>query len=300
MTGRGRTAVIVALLATALLASSPARALTVEDDRGVAVTLSAPAQRVVALAPFITELMYAVDAGDRLVAVSRYSDYPPAARALPRIGDAFSVNLEALLALRPDLVFTWESGNDPRVTERLEALDIPVFVLEPRRIDDVPQALRRVGRLVGAEDASEREAEAFSRQIASIRHQYAGRETVRVFYQVARQPLITLNGQHMFSAILDLCGGVNVFHDASPIAPTVNREQVLARDPQAILISSTIQDSGALVEYWSRYPSITAARLDNMFLVNSDLINRQTPRLVEGARQVCDRLERARENLARQ
>lgn len=272
--------------------------LTVEDDRGVEVSLEAPAGRVVSLAPFITELVYAVGAGDRLIAASKHSDYPDAARDLPRVGDAFSVNLEALLALRPDLVLSWQTGNDPRVGERLEAMGIPVFVLEPREIGDVPRALERIGRLLGADEGAGRQVDAFSRAIASIRERYAGRDTVRVFYQVARHPLITLNGRHMVTAILDLCGGRNVFQDATPIAPTVNREQVLARDPQAILISSTIRDALDLIDDWSRYPSLTASRLENLYLVDSDLINRQTPRLVDGARQICDRLDRAREKLA--
>lgn len=280
-----------------LLAAWPAWSLTLEDDRGTAVSLQAPAERVVTLAPFITELVYAVGKGESLVAVSKHSDYPQAARDLPRVGDAFNVNVEALLSLRPDLVMSWGSGNDPRVGERLETLGIPVFVLEPRRISDVPRSLTRVGRLLGAASAAERRAAAFSRAIDAIGDHYAGRRTIRVFYQVARRPLVTLNGEHMFTAILALCGGRNVFHEASAIAPTVNREQVLNRDPQVILISSTIQDSEALVGYWSRYPSLTAARLNNLYLVDSDLINRQTPRLAEGARQVCGLLDRARQKL---
>jgi len=287
-----------AVVALLLLAAWPTWSFTVEDDRGTAVSLQAPAERVVALAPFITELVYAVGKGESLVAVSKHSDYPQEARELPRVGDAFNVNVEALLNLRPDLVMSWGSGNDPRLAERLETLDIPVFVLEPRRISDVPRSLARVGRLLGASAAAERQAAAFSRAIDATGDHYAGRRTIRVFYQVARRPLVTLNGEHMFTAILDLCGGRNVFQDASAIAPTVNREQVLNRDPQVILISSTIQDSEALVEYWSRYPSLTAARLGNLYLVDSDLINRQTPRLAEGAKQVCGLLDRARQKLA--
>jgi len=287
------------LLSAALTFSGTAWPLTVEDDRGVMVTLKAPAGRVVSLAPFLAELVFAVGRGDRLVAVSEYSDYPPVARDLPRIGDAFSVNLEAVLALRPDLVLAWQSGNDPRVGDRFEAMGIPVFVLEPREIDDVPSALRRVGRLLGAGRVAEDRARAFSEAIEAVRSEYSGRKTVRVFYQVARNPLVTLNGSHMFTAVLDICGGTNVFGELGPVAPTVNREQVLARDPEAILISSTIRNASELIDYWSRYPSLTATRLDNLFLVDSDLINRQTPRLIEGALQICGHLERAREKLSK-
>ncbi len=289
---------VVLLFAVFALGTTTAWPFTLEDDRGAAVELESPARRVITLAPFITELVYAAGGGDRLIAVSRYSDYPPAARRLPRIGDAFSVNLEELVALQPDLVMSWESGNNPRVATRLESLGIPVFVLEPREIDDVPRALKRIGRLLGTEQAAGEQAGAFTRAIDRMRDRYAGRRTVRVFYQVARRPLMTLNGHHMFTAIARLCGGRNIFEDLTPIAPTVNREQVLARDPEAILISSTIKKSETLIDYWSRYPDMTASRLRNIFLVDSDLINRQTPRLVEGAKQVCGFLDRARRKLA--
>jgi iron complex transport system substrate-binding protein len=282
------------LLAVAVETASP---FTLEDDRGESVELAAPAERVVSLAPFITELIYAVGAGDKLVAAGDYSDYPDAARSLPRVGDAFNVNLEALLALHPDLVMVWRTGNNPRVTERLGEFGIPVFVLEPRELRDIPRALRRIGRLLGTERAARNEAKAFTRAIDAIRNRYAGRQAVSVFYQISRRPLMTLNGEHMFTALLHLCGGRNIFEDSSPIASTVNREQVLARDPDVILISSTMQGAQELIDDWRRFSALTATRLDNIYPVDADLINRQTPRLVDGARQICERLDQARDKL---
>lgn len=288
-----RFAVVVILIA-GLLFPMAAWPVTVQDDRGTTVSVNEPAERVVSLAPFITELVFAVGAGDRLVAVSEHSDYPDAARVLPRIGNAFSVNLEQLLAVRPDLVISWQSGVDPRVVHRLETMAVPVFVLEPRNLNDMAGALRRVGRLLGAGDAADERANAFLEAIEDIRRQYAGSAPVSVFYQISREPLMTLNGRHMVSAILELCGGRNVFQGLTPIAPTVNREQVLARDPEAILISAVGGHSDQAINYWRRYPSMTAVRYDNVYTVRGDLLNRQTPRLVEGARQVCETLDRAR------
>lgn len=284
-----------------LLAAAPlpaAWALAVEDDRGVTVRAAAPVERVVSLAPFITELVFAAGAGDRLVAVSEHSDYPDAARGLPRIGNAFNVNLERLLAARPDLVISWQTGIDPRIVQRLESMEIPVFVLEPRDIDGVASALRRIGRLLGSGDTADRRAQALTTQIEDIRRRYAGRDAVSVFYQISRQPLMTLNGRHMVTAILDLCGGTNVFGGLAPIAPTVNREQVLERDPDAILISGAVGRASESIDLWRRYPSMKAVRHDNVYVVDADQLNRQTPRLVDGARQVCEALDRARENLA--
>lgn len=297
MRNRWRAGAVLCFVGFAL-GTTTAWPFTVHDDRGAAVELDTPARRVITLAPFITELIYAAGGGDRLIAVSRYSDYPPAARDLPRIGDAFSVNLEELVALKPDLVMSWESGNNPRITKRLESLGIPVFVLEPRKINDVSRSLRLIGRLLGTERTADDQANSFSRAIERIRDRYAGRRIVRVFYQVARRPLMTLNGRHVFTAIAGLCGGRNVFEDLTPIAPTVNREQVLARDPEVILISSTIKNASDLIDYWSQYPDMTASRTHNIFLVDSDLVNRQTPRLVKGAEQVCGLLDKARRNLA--
>lgn len=288
----------VAALIACLMVPAAGWSITVTDDRGAAVSMQEPAQRVVSLAPFITELVFAAGAGDRLVAVSEHSDYPAGARSLPRVGNAFSVKLEELLSLRPDLVISWQSGIDPRTVRRLEAMAIPVLVLEPRDIDDVAGALERIGRLLGSSHAARQRAREFSAAIGEIRTRYADRARVRVFYQVSRQPLMTLNGRHMVTAILNLCGGTNVFQELSPIAPTVNREQVLARDPDAILISAAAGQTSESIGYWSRYPSLAAVRHQNVFTVDGDLLNRQTPRLVEGARQVCEVLERVRGKLA--
>lgn len=296
--GIGTRCARLAVLLACLLLPAAAWPATVQDDRGASVTLDGPAQRVVSLAPFITELVFAVDAGDRLVAVSEHSDYPKAARRLPRIGNAFNVNLEQLLAVRPDLVISWQSGIDPRVVQRLEAMAVPVFVLEPRSIDDMAGALRRLGRLLGAGDAADERASAFSAAIDEIRRQYSDRAPVSVFYQISREPLMTLNGRHMVTAVLDLCGGRNIFRGLSPVAPTVNREQVLAHDPEAILISAAGGRPNESIDYWQRYPTMKAVRHDNVYTVDGDLLNRQTPRLVKGARQVCEVLDRAREKLA--
>lgn len=287
-----------AALIACLMLPAAGWSITVTDDRGAAVSVQQPAERVVSLAPFITELVFAAGAGDRLVAVSEHSDYPDAARGLPRVGNAFSVNLEELLSLRPDLVISWQSGIDPRTVQRLEAMAIPVLVLEPRDIDDVAEALERIGRLLGSSQAAEKRAREFSAAVDEIRMRYAHRARVSVFYQISRQPLMTLNGRHMITAILNLCGGQNVFQELTPIAPTVNREQVLARDPDAILISATAGRSSESIGYWGRFPSLAAVRHDNVFTVDGDLLNRQTPRLVEGARQVCEVLDRARGRLA--
>lgn len=279
------------------MAAGPAAAVSVTDDGGAVVRLAAPAQRVVALAPSLTELVFAAGGGDRLVAVSRYSDYPPQAANLPRVGDAFSVNLERLVALQPDLVLSWQSGNDPRVRERLQSMGIPVFVLEPRVLADIPAALQRLGRLLGTTETARAEARKFTRAVEEIRRRYADRLELRVFYQVSREPLITLNGRHMVTSVLELCRGVNVFGGLAPVAPHVNREQVLARDPQVILVGGARAKASQAREDWSRFHSIAAVRAGAVYAVDSDLLNRQTPRLVQGARQVCERLERARDKL---
>lgn len=285
------------LLSAGLLLPVAVWPASVEDDRGKTVSVAGPAERVVSLAPFITELVFASGGGDRLVAVSEHSDFPAAARRLPRIGNAFGVNLERLLATRPDLVVSWRSGIDPRVVERLESMAIPVFVLEPREIDDVAGALRRLGRLLGSGEVAEERAREFTAAIDEIRNRYAGRGGISVFYQISRRPLMTLNGQHMISDILALCGGANVFQALSPIAPTVNREQVLATDPEVILISAEDGRSPESLAYWRRYPAMTAVRHGNLYTVDGSVLNRQTPRLVAGVRQICEILDKARGNL---
>lgn len=291
---------IAASAALTLQAALSARAapITVADDTGAAVTLSAPAQRVISLAPHVTELLYAAGGGAHMVGAVSYSDYPPEAKALPRVGDNRSLDLERIVALKPDLIVVWRHGNAQRQLDRLRDLHVPLYFSEPHRLDDVATSLTRLGQLLGTSQTAEQAASAYRQTIAQLRAQYANSAPVSVFYQVWDKPLMTLNGDHMVSDVIALCGGRNVFAKLEPLVPTVSTEAVLAANPEAIVTAApgatkpdtTLPQLGA----WRAWPKMKAVENDNLFAIDGDLINRPAPRIAQGAKALCEDLELAR------
>ena len=282
-----------ALGAALLLQHAAAAALSVTDDRGNAVALPAPAQRIVTLAPHLAEIVFAAGAGGRLVGVARFSDFPEAARRLPRVGDGSRVDLERILALKPDLILAWKSGNQVSDVARLEQLGFQVFVTEPARLADIPRLVRAVGILAGTERAAEQASDKFYNEINGLRKHYGGRPPLRVFYEIWHRPLLTINGNHIISDVIALCGGRNVFAGAPALTPQVSTEAVLAARPDVILGGGSAGGEKEFVAEW-RASAVEALRDLPRFYVDPDEIQRQTPRIVGGARAICEDLEKVR------
>jgi len=224
-----------------------------------AAARAAPARpRIVSLAPHLTELVYAAGAGDLLVGVVEYSDYPAEARSLPRIGDAWRVDMERLLALQPDIVLTWASGTPDAVVERLDALKLTHREIATYRLADVPIALRTIGAIAGTPAVAEAAAAGFDREISELRRLHRSVRPVSVFIQLDDQPVYTVNGRHIISEVVELCGGRNVFADLPQLAPAVSLEAVIAADPEVIVCTDdTIADPLAM---WRRWESVRAVR----------------------------------------
>ncbi|AIO33570.1 periplasmic binding family protein [Burkholderia cenocepacia] len=288
-------AVALTALAHAPLAHADVSA---RDDAGNTVTLPAPAQRVISLAPHATELVFAAGGGAKLVGAVSYSDYPAAAKSVPRVGDNKALDLERIAALKPDLIVVWRHGNAERQTDALRALHIPLFFSEPKHLDDVSSSLRRLGTLLGTQTAADAAAASFDRTIASLRARYAARPPVTVFFQVWDRPLMTLNGAHLISDVIALCGGHNVFASLQPRVPTVTDEAVLATDPEAIVTTSAgaTRSDQALpsLERWRAWPALTAVARGNLFAIDGDLLTRPAPRIAQGAAALCEDLDAAR------
>lgn len=268
--------------------------VAVRDDFGNEVRLARPAARIVSLAPHLTELLYAAGAGQRLVGAVEFSDFPPEASALPRVGSDARIDLEAVLALRPDLVVAWPNAGSLRTVERLAELGLPVFRSEPRELDDVARTLQRLGRLAGSEAQAERAAAAFRARAAALEKRYGGQRKVRVFYQIWDRPLLTVNGDHIISKVIGLCGGENVFAGLPLLVPEVDREAVLRADPAAIVASGSNDAQPQWLEMWRPFPGLAAAARGQLYAIPADLIQRQTPRILEGAERLCGMLEAAR------
>ncbi|MES2742770.1 MAG: cobalamin-binding protein [Pseudomonadota bacterium] len=285
----------IALACLAAPAIQAQAAITVHDDDGNAVTLEQPARRVVALAPHVTELLFAAGGGERIVGTVNYSDYPEAAKRLPRIGDNRQIDIERVIALKPDLIVVWMHGSSARQIDALRQLGIPLFHSEPKKLDAIADSVLRMGQLLGTESVARPAAAKLREQLAALGAKYAGRAPVRLFYQVWDKPLYTLSGGHIVSDAVRLCGGDNVFAHMTVTAPVVGIEDVLREDPEAIVGSGEKNPPEGGVNMWRQYPAMRAVRADNLFILDGNLLNRAGPRMIAGAAALCDKLELARQ-----
>ncbi len=280
-----------------------APAYTSVDDAGRTVSIAGPVRRVITLAPSLAELVHAVGAGPALVATVAHSDYPAAARALPRIGDFQRFDVERILMLKPDLVLVWNHGNPGRELAQFEAAGLRLYYLEPRRLDDVPRALERIGALLGHEREGLERARAMRAEVDDLRRRHAAAEPVRVFYQVWKNPLMTLNGRQIISDVIELCGGRNVFADLPQLVPQLSTESVVVANPEAILSAREDSSDGAglrrdprdpAYSMWLRHSGVVAVQRNWLYTIPGDAITRQGPRIVVGARAVCAALDQVR------
>jgi iron complex transport system substrate-binding protein len=276
------------------LASAQATPIQITDDQGKTVQLAQPARRIVSLAPHVTELLYAAGAGDRVVGAVQYSDYPEAAKKLPRVGGYTAVDMEKVAALKPDLVIAWKSGNRDAHLDKLKALGIPVFINEPRRIEDVARSLEQLGRLAGTEAAAQAAARSFRQRQAALAERYGARPKVKVFYEIWNKPLMTVNGEHLISDVMRLCGGDNVFARLPVLAPTIDTEAVLAAAPEVILASGMGDSRPEWLDDWRQWSRLPAVARGNLFFIPPEQLQRHTPRILDGAEKLCAQLDEAR------
>lgn len=280
-------------------------ALEFVDDAGRKHQLPGPAQRVVTLAPNLTEMVYLVGGGAQLIGTVATSDYPEAALAVPRVGDHQRLDIERIVALKPDLVLVWHHGNAGRELAQLEAAGLRVVYLEPQRLDEIARAIERVGTLLGHEDVATQRAIALSASLAALRARYAGSEPVRVFYQVWQQPLMTVNDRQLVSDVIRLCGGRNVFGQLAPLVPQLSTESVLAARPEVIFVAretgpeaagttATREPAHPSFAMWSGFRQMPAVKHRWLYTLPGDVISRQGPRIEQGARAICQALDEVR------
>lgn len=278
------------LVAIWLLMSPTAfAAITVQDERGHAFTLKQTPQRIISLAPHVTELLYAVGASAQLVGADASSDYPAAAKQLPRIGDYSRVNFERVATLKPDLVIGWRSGNRAADIYRIRQMGIPVLLTDAYSLTDVARLLRLIGQTTGHADEGERAARAFEVRLSMLRAHYASTPPRRVFYQVWDQPLMTVGGHHWINDAITLCGGRNIFADLQGAAPRVSLESVLTRAPEMILSGDDGPDRRSM---WQRFPRLPAVQRRALIRVNADALHRPTPRVLNGVEILCTEIAR--------
>ena len=283
------------LLLFSLGASNADNSIVVQDDTGARVILPAPAQRIISLSPHLTEYLFHLNVDDQIVGTVDHSNYPAKAKLLPRVGSHQKFNLEAIIGLEPDLGLIWHSGTSTAELARVIKLGIPVFLSEPRRLEDIATTLQRLGQLTGTNDRGYRLANIFRKDTARLLAKYSSRSPVQVFYQVWQNPLMTLNGEHLINRLISHCGGKNIFEHLKSLAPTVSREAVIAANPEIIIAAGPASTAHAWLAAWQRWPSIRAVKDQNLFTIDPDLINRPTPRIPTGMQSLCELIEQARQ-----
>lgn len=277
--------------AVALTAASSALALQVRDDRGVTISLAHPAERIVSLAPHLAEIAFAAGAGEKLVGVSTFTRYPREAERLPVVATYGRVDFERLLVLRPQLVLAWQSGTSPLQVARLERLGFPVLVTEARSLADISRIVRLIGTLAGSGDVAEARARQFDDEVAELRARHAGERRVAVFLEIWHAPMLTVNGEHIASDALRLCGGRNILAGAKTLTTLVSHEQLLDARPEAIITTGADADAA---EAWRGLEALSAVRRHRIYAIDPDLLYGQGPHLLQGVRALCDRLALAR------
>jgi|TARA_B110001450_G_scaffold246592_1_gene260789 iron complex transport system substrate-binding protein len=266
----------------------------VEDDLGNSVRLEQPANRIVSLAPHLTEMVFAAGAGNKLVGVVSYSDYPPAALNIPIIGSYNNINYEALVALQPDLVLVWNSGNGQELAERLEGLGLTVFVSEPKRLPDIARSLNKLGTLSGTLPAAEKAAAEYLTRYQALVADNSSKAPVNVFIEVWHEPMMTVNGTHIISDSIELCGGINIFAEALPLVPRISVESVVRGNPDVIIATGMANERPEWLDDWLIWSDLSAVKSNSLHSINPDLIGRHSPRILQGVTQLCEHLDRAR------
>ncbi len=283
---------------TLFLASTNSPAIEVTDDAGNVLQLQTPAQRLVSLAPHLTELLYAVNAGEKIVGTVEYSNYPDAAKLIPRVGSGLRFDVEAIIALRPDLVFAWKSGNPAHLLQRLQQFGIKVYVSEPGSLEAIATSLQNLGELTGNNDIARRQARQFRQEVARLSNLYKHQARLGVFHEVSYQPLITIGANHVINDVMKICGARNVFDNIETLAPFIDIEAVLVADPDVITVSGFNDDRPESLDKWKQWQSLRAVKEGNLFYIPPDIFHRHTPRILLGAKRLCEALAGVRKKRA--
>lgn len=271
-------------------------AISVTDDAGNVITLASPAKRIISLSPHVTEMIFAAGAGEQIIGTVKYSDYPAAAKAIPRVGDNRQLDIERIIAMKPDLLVVWMHGAFERQLEPLRKSGIPYYFSEPHKLEQIPETLLKLGSLFGTEKQARAAAGAFSQQLLQLSARYQKQSTVRTFYQVWGKPIFTLNDKNIVSDVIRVCGGKNIFGHLSAAAPTLSTEAVIQENPELILSGDSENQGVSGIEQWKTFGTMLAVKNRNLVAIDGDQLNRAGPRIIDGAKAVCEAMDNARKH----
>jgi iron complex transport system substrate-binding protein len=276
-------------LLPALMALKSGAEISVLDDLENRVRLETPARRIISLAPHLTELLFSLQVGGRIVGTSRYSDYPPAAADIPVLGDAFSVSVETVVDLQPDIIFAWSTGGTNRALMSLRKLGYVIYLNEASTISGIGRTIVAMGELVGKHDLGLQLQRQLELKVATLKRANAQLTPVRVFFQISDQNLYTVNKHHLIGQAIDMCNGENVFAGETIAVPRVSKESIVVTDPDIIVISKP--DDGS-VSPWGKRWSEYAGFDDKLRWIDPGLISRPSLRMLDGVEQLCRLIHR--------
>ena len=268
--------------------------IKVQDDEDNLIVLQKPVNRIISLTPHITEILFSAGAGSKIIATVAYSDHPQAAKKIPRISGYPSMDIERIVSLKPDLVVVWASGNNREQIRKLSELGLTVFISEPRQIMDIHKTILRFGKLAGTSKIAEKSAGKFIQYYKYLKEKYSNKDKVKVFYQLWNKPLMTINGQHIISNIIDLCGGKNVFYKLKSLTPIISIEAVIASRTDIIIVGSNDDRKLKWISEWKPWLNLAAVKKNHLYFIDPDLLNRMGPRILQGADRLCELLDKAR------
>ena len=268
--------------------------ISVIDDKGRNIKLDKPAVRIISLAPHITETLFTAGAGNKIVGTIAHSDYPEAAKNIQRVGGYPTADIEKIISLKPDLIISWPQGNNLKQVEKLKAFGISVFMSEPVLPQDIAKNIKTFGQLAGTSKIAEKAADEFMQHYNSLKSQYANKEKVRVFYQLWNKPIMTINGEHLISKVINLCGGVNVFSNLPSLSPRVSIEAVIASKTDIILAGAKEEKRTTWTAEWNKWLPLAVENSQNIIFTDPDLLNRAGPRILQGADNLCRELDKIR------
>lgn len=284
---------ILTVLCSLMAVPASGADIILTQANGETLALPGPAKRIITLAPNLAEILFAAGAGDRLEAVVEYSNFPAQVAGMQRVGDAFRIDLERIVALGPDLVIAWSSGNPQSALKKLEQLGLKVWQVEIRRPEQIAEAVRNMSIAAGTEHIGMAEANRLISKLNKLKSDHIDNAPVTYFYQVASHPLYTINGEHIISRGLALCGGQNVFSQLPALAPQVSPESVILANPQVLLAAQGHEDQAAL-DIWDEWPRLRAVADGNMFYLPADQISQATPRFLDSLALACDYMDDVR------
>jgi len=262
------------------------------DDQGTKISSEKPARRIISLAPHLTEMLFSAGAGQYIVGTVSYSDYPVAAKNIKRIGLHDKLSLEDIIALRPDLIVAWESGNPHYIVEKLKSLGFVVFISEPRKLLDIPDSVKRLSLLTHTEPVIK--VKQYLEKYNKLKTKYSSKKEVKLFYQFWNNPLMTINGEHLISNVMHLCGAKNIFGELAMLAPAVSVEAVVDSNVEVIIVGGLLEQHTQWLNNWKKWLQLPAVKNKQLYNINPDLLQRHTLRIIDGAETLCEKVDLAR------